>query len=66
MCGIFQEHRITHGFRSPGKLVISMFQYMKKHHGHVVDDDPLHENSAAEIPSPANVSDKDNDAMAHD
>ena len=43
-----------------------MFQYMKNHHGRVVDDDPLLENSAAGIPSPANVSDKDNDAMAHD
>ena len=39
---------------------------MKKHHGHAVDDDPLPENSAVGIPSPANVSDKDNDAMAHD
>ena len=43
-----------------------MFQYMKKRHGHAVDDDPLPENSAAKIPSLANVSDKDNDAMAHD
>ena len=39
---------------------------MKKHHGHAVDDDPLPENSTARIPSLANVSDKDNDAMAHD
>ena len=39
---------------------------MKNCHGHVVDDDPLPENSAVEISSPANVSDKDNDAMAHD
>ena len=66
MCGIFQEHHTTHGFRSPDKLVISMFQYMKKRHGHAVDDDLLPENSATGIPSPANVSDKDNDAMAHD
>ena len=43
-----------------------MFQYMKKRHGHAVDDDPLPENSVAEIPSPANVSDKDTDTMAHD
>ena len=43
-----------------------MFQYMKNHHGRVVDDDPLPENSAAEIPSPANVSHKDDDAMAHE
>ena len=39
---------------------------MKKHHGHAVDDDPLPENSAAGIPSPANVSEKDNDAMTHE
>ena len=39
---------------------------MKKRHDHVVDDDSLPENSAAKIPSLANVSDKDNDAMAHD
>ena len=39
---------------------------MKKHHGHVVDDDLLLENSVVRIPSPANVSDKDNDAMTHD
>ena len=43
-----------------------MFQYMKNHHGHVVDDDPLPENSAVGIPSPANVSHKDDDAMAHE
>ena len=43
-----------------------MFQYMGNRYGHVVDDDPLPENSAAGIPSPANVSDKDNDAMAHE
>ena len=41
-----------------------MFQYMKKRHGHAFDDDPLPENSAAGTPSPANVSDKDNDVMA--
>jgi len=39
---------------------------MKNHHGRVVDDDPLRENSAAGIPSPANVSHKDDDAMAHE
>ena len=66
MCGIFQEHHIEHGFKSPDKLVISIFQYMKNRHGHVVDDDPLSENSAVGIPSPANVSHKDDDAMAHD
>ena len=66
MCGIFQEHHTAHGFRSPDKLVISIFQYMKNHHGHVVDDDPLPENSAVGIPSPANVSHKDDDAMAHE
>jgi len=37
---------------------------MKKNHGHAIDDDPLPENSAARIPSPANISDKDNDVMA--
>ena len=39
---------------------------MKNRHGRVVDDDPLPENSAAGIPSPANVSEKDNDAMTHE
>ena len=39
---------------------------MRKCHGHAVDDDPLPENSAAEIPSLANVSEKDNDAMTHE
>ena len=39
---------------------------MKTRHGHVLNDDPLPENSTAGIPSLANVSDKDNDAMAHD
>jgi len=39
---------------------------MKKRHGHAVVDDLLPENYATEIPSLANVSDKDNDAMAHD
>ena len=39
---------------------------MKKRHGHAVDDDPLPENSATRISSPADVSDKNNDAMAHD
>ena len=66
MCGIFQEHHTAHGFRSPDKLVISLFQYMKKHHGYAVDDDLLPKNSAVGIPSLANVSDKDNDAMTHD
>ena len=39
---------------------------MKKRHGHAVDEKPLPENSAARIPSPANISVEDNDAMAHE
>lgn len=68
LCGIFQEHHTAHGFRSPGKLVVSMFAYMKERHCHreAVDDDALPQNSAAGKPSTANVSDKDDDATARE
>ena len=39
---------------------------MKNRHGHVLNDDPLPENSTSKIPSPANVSHKDDDAMTHE
>ena len=39
---------------------------MKTRHGHVLNDDPLPENSTAGIPSLANVSHKDDDAMVHE
>lgn len=67
MCAIFQEHHTTNGFRSPGKLVISMVKHMYERYGHrEIDDDPVPENSDARMPSPANSSEEDVDPMGHE
>ena len=66
MCVIFQEHHRVHGFRSPGKLVISMFNNIYDRYGHAADDDPVPENSNVGIPSPGHISEEVVDPMAHE